>query len=287
MLKENDFKDLLIECLSNDTTIVKLCDIGNYRQVIIFDRKYNELTHEQAHSYEAIFWKKFYDTFINNIEVYCYVLIKHPGLASALLSIDDKIKNADYFSYVAKMQEESVEDILSFDKWKEANKKDNSTYTIYQLSENADQKKLLFRPYCKVLNENHGVNYLDYEMIYSGSLDNMTLDDIYTKFNINHPEDFKGHSLSVSDVVVISKNHDVEKAYYVDIYGFAEVPEFLLYKKIVNKILDKAINYVANKAIDLNETIASIGNNEMTERSRLRLSGMQDLLNHLEENLWR
>ena len=51
------------------------------------------------------------------------------------------------------------------------------------------------------------------------------MEDIYTRFNINHPEDFRGHSLSVSDVVVLHQNGK-DTAHYVDSFGFKEVPGF-------------------------------------------------------------
>ena len=55
--------------------------------------------------------------------------------------------------------------------------------------------------------------------------DKDTLDGIYERFNIQRPADFTGHSLSVSDVVVLNDGSTV-KAYYVDSIGFAELPEF-------------------------------------------------------------
>lgn len=67
----------------------------------------------------------------------------------------------------------------------------------------------------------------DYELIYSDRLGmEDTLNSLYEKFNINHPQDFTGHSLSVSDVVVMRKNGE-SKAYYVDSFGFTELPEFI------------------------------------------------------------
>ena len=54
----------------------------------------------------------------------------------------------------------------------------------------------------------------------------LSLEDIYTRFNIDHPKDFKGHSLSVSDVVVLHQNGQ-DAAHYVDSFGYKEVPEFL------------------------------------------------------------
>ncbi len=53
-----------------------------------------------------------------------------------------------------------------------------------------------------------------------------SLEDIYTRFNIDHPKDFKGHSLSVSDVVVLHQNGQ-DTAHYVDSFGYKDVPEFL------------------------------------------------------------
>jgi hypothetical protein len=73
-----------------------------------------------------------------------------------------------------------------------------------------------------------------YSAVYEGSLDGtesgksaqQVLDSLFEKFNIAHPDDFRGHSMSVSDVVVLQEN-GVEKAYYVDSLGFKEVPQFL------------------------------------------------------------
>ena len=53
-----------------------------------------------------------------------------------------------------------------------------------------------------------------------------TLEDIYCTFNVDHPADFKGHSLSVSDVVVLHQNGQ-DTAHYCDSVGFQQVPEFL------------------------------------------------------------
>ena len=71
------------------------------------------------------------------------------------------------------------------------------------------------------------VDKTNYELVYSAELTPGTsLEDIYTRFNIDHPKDFKGHSLSVSDVVVLHQNGQ-DAAHYVDSFGYKEVPEFL------------------------------------------------------------
>lgn len=67
----------------------------------------------------------------------------------------------------------------------------------------------------------------NYDLVYTASLDSKTtLEDIYRTFNIDHPADFKGHSLSVSDVVVLHQGGK-DTAHYCDSFGFQQVPEFL------------------------------------------------------------
>ena len=75
------------------------------------------------------------------------------------------------------------------------------------------------------------VDKANYELVYSAPLAPETsLEDIYTRFNIDHPKDFKGHSLSVSDVVVLHQNGQ-DAAHFVDSVGFRQVPEFLQEQK--------------------------------------------------------
>ena len=75
------------------------------------------------------------------------------------------------------------------------------------------------------------VDKANYELVYSAPLAlGTSLEDIYTRFNIDHPKDFKGHSLSVSDVVVLHQNGQ-DTAHYVDSFGYKEVPEFLQEQK--------------------------------------------------------
>ena len=67
----------------------------------------------------------------------------------------------------------------------------------------------------------------NYELVYTGELkEGMNLEDIYTKFNIDRPADFTGHSLSVSDVVVLHQDGK-NTSHYVDAMGYREVPEFI------------------------------------------------------------
>ena len=71
-----------------------------------------------------------------------------------------------------------------------------------------------------------------------------TLEKLFQRFNIDIQQDFKGHSLSVSDIVVISGKGE-EKAYYCDSVGFKEVPEFLDYIRIRNAVISNYEGYTA------------------------------------------
>ena len=102
---------------------------------------------------------------------------------------------------------------------------DKDTYTIYQLKDNTPVD-YHFRPLDELQAKGLTVTMTNYEAVYTAPIEPGTgLEDIYTKFNIDHPEDFKGHSLSVSDVVVLHQNGQ-DTAHYVDSYGFQKVPEF-------------------------------------------------------------
>ena len=68
----------------------------------------------------------------------------------------------------------------------------------------------------------------DYESMYKEELKpGETLDTIYERFNIHRPKDFTGHSLSVSDVIVLESESE-KKAFYVDSFGFSELKDFFV-----------------------------------------------------------
>ena len=105
------------------------------------------------------------------------------------------------------------------------------SYCIYQLRRDPELAELRFMN-SQYLRE-HGLEpaFDHYEAVYSGSLpsDGSTearLDDLYMKFNTAHPQDFTGHSLSVSDIVVL-KQQGAVSSHYVDSVGFVQLPAFL------------------------------------------------------------
>lgn len=115
--------------------------------------------------------------------------------------------------------------LADFEKGKEAAEK--STFTIYQLKREDATRNYRFEPYDRLHAAGLAVDSAHYEPVYTAPLTpGMTLEDIYTRFNIDHPQDFKGHSLSVSDVVVMQQGGQ-STAHYVDSFGYKTVPEFL------------------------------------------------------------
>lgn len=112
---------------------------------------------------------------------------------------------------------------------------DERVYKIYQLKEGEEYHYARFSDY--ETNTSLDLRINDYELKYEDSFKHIKnrdnpLDEIFTRFNIDRPEDFAGHSLSVSDVIVIEKEND-RKAFYVDSYGFKELPEFFKEKGLI------------------------------------------------------
>lgn len=104
---------------------------------------------------------------------------------------------------------------------------EQDTFTIYQLKREDSTRDYRFEPYDRLQAAGLAVDPTHYEPVYSGPMTpGMTLEAIYTRFNLDHPQDFKGHSLSVSDVVVVQQGGQ-STAHYVDSFGYKTVPEFL------------------------------------------------------------
>ena len=108
-----------------------------------------------------------------------------------------------------------------------AQEPDRDSFSIYQLKRGDETRDLRFEPYDRLTAAGHAVDPANYDLIYSAPLaPGTSLEAIFTRFNIDHPKDFKGHSLSVSDVVVLHQNGQ-DTAHYVDSIGYRQTPEFL------------------------------------------------------------
>ena len=94
-------------------------------------------------------------------------------------------------------------------------------------------------------------NSKDYRLVYSGVLRNEyndtyinLLDYLYEKFNIKRPEDFNGHSLSVSDVIILINDKGARNIYYCDSFGWEDItgvyfPNRMSYDEMVEYLLDE------------------------------------------------
>ena len=106
--------------------------------------------------------------------------------------------------------------------------RDIDSFSIYQLKGGDETRDFRFEPYERLQAAGLKVDAANYEHTYTAPLESgMTLDSIFQRFNIDRPADFTGHSLSISDVIVLHQNGQ-DAAHYVDRYGdFQKVPGFL------------------------------------------------------------
>ena len=127
--------------------------------------------------------------------------------------------------------------------------KEQGKFQIYQLPGGEKYHGVRFEGLDRLKAEGVQLNRDDYELVYEGLVGefrgNATLEGIFTQFNTNQPADFSGHSLSVSDVIVISMD-DKDTAYYCDSFGFTEMPEFFLEKE---RTQEKSVPSVADIAV--------------------------------------
>lgn len=102
-----------------------------------------------------------------------------------------------------------------------------NSYAIYQYHQADNEMGYQYMSLDFIEKMGMSVKGSDYQMMYQGVLEAQdTLEDLYIKFNIDRPEDFEGHSMSTSDVVILKRDGEM-KAYYVNDIGFRELPEFV------------------------------------------------------------
>lgn len=101
------------------------------------------------------------------------------------------------------------------------------SFSIYQLKGGDETLDYRFEPLDSIHRNGLSVDPANYELVYTAPLtERDSLESIYTRFNVDRPADFTGHSLSVSDIVVLHQDGR-DTAHYCDRFGFSQVPEFL------------------------------------------------------------
>ena len=104
---------------------------------------------------------------------------------------------------------------------------EESSFSIYQLKGGNETLDYRFEPLDSIHRNGLSVKPENYELVYEAPLTAKDdLESIYTRFNVDRPADFTGHSLSVSDIVVLHQDGK-DTAHYCDRFGFSQVPEFL------------------------------------------------------------
>jgi hypothetical protein len=110
--------------------------------------------------------------------------------------------------------------------------KQSIRFYLFQLKDDIEHARdLLFMNSAYLRQQHLAVDGNNYKPVYQGDMNGdgqstaEILESIYERFNLHHPDDFRGHSLSVSDIVVLREDGR-DQAYFVDSYGFMEVPEF-------------------------------------------------------------
>ena len=161
--------------------------------------------------------------------------------------------------------------------------KDNK-FGIYQLKDTLEARDIRFMNMDYLESRGIAVNKENYNLVYIAPLEDGTgLEDIYTKFNIDPPEDFKGHSLSVSDVVVLHQNGE-NTSHYVDSFGYREVPEFVQEIAKEKSSIQKNQNTENDKSKGHREMTPEEIKNFVKQRfvEQLHNSGIEDVSMYME-----
>ncbi len=162
-------------------------------------------------------------------------------------------------------------------------------YGIYQLKDNPELDKFRFEGteslkrrgitkdnFDAVLPENYKLVYLGELSEMQGQTQSETLEAIYTKFNIDHPTDYKAHSLSVSDIVVLHENGE-NSAHFVDPFGFTELPKFMLtLEGKENEIETELAVHIADRYILMHECEEGYDYSILDEQYHLLDGGVYD-----------
>lgn len=155
-----------------------------------------------------------------------------PAEIKAALENPDESRIDEMLAFAEKAEREYLAEAAGYvqtpaDIAEQAQAVPRDTFSIYQLKSGNETLDYRFEPLDAIRNNGLSVKPENYELVYTAPLTEQdSLESIYTRFNINHPADFKGHSLSVSDIVVLHQGGE-NTAHYCDRFGFSQVPEFL------------------------------------------------------------
>ena len=149
---------------------------------------------------------------------------------------------------------------------------DKNKFAIYQLKDNVP-KDLAFETLERINKKGFDVDRANYDLVYIGDYNpDISLEGLFERFNINRPIDFKGHSLSVSDIIVINDGVNIS-AHYCDDIGFKNINDFLQKSKFNDAIIIEDNAEITD--LDDEKSIALMSDTHVSEevrRERLRAS---------------
>ena len=162
-------------------------------------------------------------------------------------------------------------------------------YGIYQLKDNPELNTFRFQgteslKRLGIIKDNFdAVTPENYKLVYMGELTELQgqtqseiLEAIYTKLNVDHPADYKAHSLSVSDIVVLHENGE-NTAHFVDSFGFTELPKFMLtLEGKENEIETELAVHIADRYILMHECEEGYDYSILDEQYHLLDGGVYD-----------
>jgi len=101
----------------------------------------------------------------------------------------------------------------------------DNTFSIYQVKEGDEMRGVRYESLNRIVAAGIAIDKGNYDLAYTAPLEGMTLRDIYKRFQDERPEDYRGRSVSMSDIIVL-RQYGKETANYVDNVGFRDVPQF-------------------------------------------------------------
>ena len=154
---------------------------------------------------------------------------------------------------------------------------DGNRYGIYQINSRQEERGYQFLSLEAAKEMGFTVDGKDYQMVYSERLrDATTLDNLFERFNIERPNDFTGHSMSVSDVIIMNRGGRLT-AYYVDSFGFTELPKFMLtLEGKENEIETELAVHIADRYILMHECEEGYDYSILDEQYHLLDGGVYD-----------
>ncbi|MGO4943677.1 YodL domain-containing protein [Streptococcus alactolyticus] len=202
--------------------------------------------------------------------------VTHDQIANAPQNTEFRMPKDEWMYYVGLRNEMDLRPGITSIREAELLLLPQNQFGIYQINSDTDGRAYEFMGMDYLENQGLQANHKHYSLVYVDIMtEDATLDNIYEEFNLDRPEDFTGHSLSVSDVIVMNQNGEIH-AYYVDSFGFREIPDFLENVMETDMDLQQAAFQIADRYIEAHRTDGGIDYSIYDEKYQLLDGGVYD-----------